>query len=307
MRIALKYKLRTALPTIPLVGLVGRFELWRPSSVTSSSLSFAGTGTATATIASTAVVGVGTDFLGDLQPGDTVLNGSDTLVGTVATVTDGTNVVLTANAAVALTGAAFKVVKLRPRISQVNDLSSGANHLLQATAGKQPTYVRDANGPGFLTDGRDDFFKATAFTLAQPETCYLAFKRVTWVGQHLDGNTSGTMQLYDRTSSPTLAMFAGASAINVGTPPAVGTDAVVMALYNGASSFIRTNRLAATSGDLSSSTGAAGLTVGGNGNGSSKPTSNTIIRGLLVYNVAHDTLTQNRCLDYLTRRTRVAG
>lgn len=88
--------------------------------------SFTGTGTATSTLISTAFVGVGTAFLAELGAGDTVYTNADVLIGTIQSVTDNTNAVLTSNGAAAITGAAFKIVKANPRIQLIADRSGNS-------------------------------------------------------------------------------------------------------------------------------------------------------------------------------------
>lgn len=69
----------------------------------------AGTGTITATTSSATVNGVGTDFLTSVYPGYKIYNSADVLVGTVLSVTSNTQLTLTANGAVAVAGAGFKI------------------------------------------------------------------------------------------------------------------------------------------------------------------------------------------------------
>lgn len=93
---------------------------------------FSGTGTATSTLVTTAFVGVGTAFLSELAAGDTVYNSSNTLIGTILSVTNDTNAVLTANGAAAITGAAFKIARANPRIILTADrsINSAVNGLV---------------------------------------------------------------------------------------------------------------------------------------------------------------------------------
>lgn len=70
---------------------------------------YAGAGTLTTTLISTAVTGVGTAFLTDFIHGDYLLDNTGAIVGTVDTVASNTSMALKANAAIALTGAAYKV------------------------------------------------------------------------------------------------------------------------------------------------------------------------------------------------------
>jgi|GEM_PF-6923631 len=66
------------------------------------------TGTVTCTTAATSVAGVGTLFTTEVKAGDSLYNSSGTLIGVVATIGSATAITLTANAAVAVTGAAYK-------------------------------------------------------------------------------------------------------------------------------------------------------------------------------------------------------
>lgn len=79
-----------------------------PASITATNAK-KGSGTATSTTGAAAFVGVGSHFLTEVAVGDKVYNTAGTLIGTVLTVTDDTNIVLAANGAVAITGAAYAI------------------------------------------------------------------------------------------------------------------------------------------------------------------------------------------------------
>lgn len=66
------------------------------------------TGTITAATNSTTVTGTGTDFLTSLQVGSILKTTSGTIIGYVATIASNTSLTLSANAATAVTGAAFR-------------------------------------------------------------------------------------------------------------------------------------------------------------------------------------------------------
>jgi len=70
---------------------------------------------------------VGTAFLSELAQGDTVYNGSAVLIGTIASVTDNTNAVLTVNGAAAITGAAYLIIKANPRVILIGDKSGNSS------------------------------------------------------------------------------------------------------------------------------------------------------------------------------------
>ena len=66
------------------------------------------TGTITTTTSSTTVTGVGTAFTTEMAVGTALFNNSGTYIGKVASIASNTSMTLSANAAVALSGAAFK-------------------------------------------------------------------------------------------------------------------------------------------------------------------------------------------------------
>jgi hypothetical protein len=68
-----------------------------------------GTGTITATTGAATVAGVGTLFTTEVAVGDKIYNSAGTLVGTVLTITDATNLTLAANGAVAVTGGVYAI------------------------------------------------------------------------------------------------------------------------------------------------------------------------------------------------------
>lgn len=69
---------------------------------------FTATGTITASTGSTSVTGSGTLFLTELVSGRVITNSSNVVIGTIASVSSNTSCTLIANAAVAVTGAAYK-------------------------------------------------------------------------------------------------------------------------------------------------------------------------------------------------------
>ena len=112
--------------------------------VTSSDVTVNGTGSITSGTGTTAVTGVSTLFTTEVEAGDVLYDGSDNLIGTVESVTDDTNIVLTANAAIAVSSAAFKIQRLRHvKFENVNgqgtittSVDTADNLLVNAEVGK---------------------------------------------------------------------------------------------------------------------------------------------------------------------------
>jgi hypothetical protein len=125
-----------------MANIAALYDLRDGGSVTTTTAAFTATGTATCTIISTALTGSGTAFLNELGVGDTVLTLADVTIGTILSVTDNTNAVLTANASVAITGVGFHIVKANPRILLIADQS-----------GADATVVLYANSSGSTAAG----------------------------------------------------------------------------------------------------------------------------------------------------------
>lgn len=68
-----------------------------------------GTGTVTIGTGATSIVGVGTSFSTDVHVNAKVYNSAGTYVGTITSVTDATHATLSANGAVAIVGASYKI------------------------------------------------------------------------------------------------------------------------------------------------------------------------------------------------------
>lgn len=133
---------------------------------------------------------------------------------------------------------------------------TGERDLYQGTVSKQPVWSLDGNGKPRLTfDGTDDYLKAPAFSLSQPETVYFVGQQVTWtdLDSFCDGNgdTTNALTIRQRTSSPNIEAIGG-SATTITAPAAValGTSAIWTFRVNGASSAFRVNRSAANTADL---------------------------------------------------------
>jgi len=182
---------------------------------------------------------------------------------------------------------------------------SGARDLYQGTAANQPILTIAASGNYLTFDGSNDYLKAAAFALAQPETVYFVGSQVTWTSGDflMDGNAALERLLvyqYSGGASPQLAITNNAG-INGGL--AVNTRGILTAVFNSASSLLRVNRTAAVTGDALTQS-ANGFTLGARYDGSSP--SNITAQEVLVYSGAHDKATQERVIAMLARNNRIA-
>lgn len=183
---------------------------------------------------------------------------------------------------------------------------SGARDLYQGTAANQPILTIAAAGNYLTFDGSNDYLKAAAFALAQPETVYFVGSQVTWTINEAiyDGNAAGQrMNLYQSTTTPGLNLNGGTSGNVQNANLAVATNGIVTAVFNSASSSMRINRGAAVTGDAGTNS-AAGFTLGAQA--ALATFANITAQEVLVYSGAHDKATQERVIAMLARNNRIA-
>jgi len=135
-------------------------------------------------------------------------------------------------------------------VSQWNDMSGNARHLLQGTDANRPALQADGS---ILFDGVDNALATGAFTYDQPLTIYLLGRQITWTGGDKVFDSPSRMLLGQDGSTPEVAIFAGAAidvAVNSGW--VLNAYAALCVVYNGASSLIRVNNNAPTTGDTAS-------------------------------------------------------
>ena len=140
------------------------------------------------------------------------------------------------------------ITEVSGAVSQWDDQSGNANHITQGTAGNRP--IRQADG-SILFDGTDDYLISSAFTLNQPHTRYILLKQVSWASgdEWSDGAVNNTGTLYQKTTTPRIGTYAGSFGPE-NDDLAVGTYAVLIAVFNGASSVLQINSGTATTGDV---------------------------------------------------------
>lgn len=182
---------------------------------------------------------------------------------------------------------------------------SGARDLYQGTAANQPILTIAAAGNYLTFDGSNDYLKAAAFALAQPETVYFVGSQVTWLINEswFDGGTTGAryMNMYQSVTTPTISLNAGTAGA-VTAAPAVGTNVIITAKYQSATSSLRVNRGAASVGDAGTRD-ANGFTIGSNSDATGL--ANITAQEVLVYSTAQDENYQYRVTRLLSRRTGV--
>lgn len=198
-------------------------------------------------------------------------------------------------------------ITLATGVSQWNDLSGGGRHLTQATGSKQPAF-QQSGGPNGLAavvfDGSADEMAATV-TLAQPTTIYALFRQVVWTSNAtlMDGDPVNTIRVLQNGvsgASPDIALASGNAPAANNSNSAVGAWCAGAFLFNGASSSIRINRTAATTGDPGATT-ATTLNLAANGGGLGD-FCNVAYAELLGYSAAHTAAQQSAMLDYLMKR-----
>lgn len=181
--------------------------------------------------------------------------------------------------------------------SQWDDASGNARHLLQATATNRP--AKQANG-SLLFDGVDNFMRTAPFTLNQPFTEYLLMQQVTWGSNRYfsDGATlnSTILGVGGAVVEPQFEMFAGANAATNGNL-AVNTYAVVVAVFNGASSLDRVNNTTEVTGNAGANN-AGGFTLGGGGDVAAN-FSNIQVKEVILFASAHTKAQRDLVVQYL--------
>ena len=181
------------------------------------------------------------------------------------------------------------------------DQSGNARDLLQATDTNRPTL----NADGSITfDGADNYLKASAFTLNQPETVYLLVNPVTWADNAtlFDGNGADTGALYQTTATPRVDLYAGATAA-ANTNLVLGAYAAVAGIFNGASSVMQVNNTTPTTGNAGAAN-MGGFTLGAGAAPANY--ANIQVKEVIIFAAAHDASTRARVIRYLMQVGQVA-
>ena len=162
------------------------------------------------------------------------------------------------------------------------------------------------NSTRLYFDGSNDYLKAAAFSLSQPETVYFVGSQVTWTSldYFFDGNTLNSMQVSQSGVSPAMGAYAGAGGVP-NSSLALATNGIVSPVYNGASGSIRVNRLNAVTGNVGTNN-ANGFILGVRGD-AAIGFANITAQEVVIYSVAHTTAQQDSVIGYLARHWGIAG
>lgn len=176
-------------------------------------------------------------------------------------------------------------------VSQWDDQSGNARHLLQATDTNRPALEAD----GSITfDGADNYLKCDAFTLDQPETRYLLFKQVSWTDTDVVCAGNGTTNtILQASASPQVRL------VNVGNVSlTLDTYGVIAAVLNSTSSLIQLNNGTPVTGNVGANN-SGGFTLGANG--TPAVFANIQVKEVILYAAAHDAATRARVIRYLAQ------
>ena len=179
-------------------------------------------------------------------------------------------------------------------VSQWDDVSGEGNHLKQATDTNKPSKEVDGS---ILFDGVDNFLKADAFTLVQPETVYILFKQVTWTSgdRPWDGNSVASTTLFQTGTTPSLSLFAGATVAEVDLT--LDTYGIVSSVINTTSSVLQLNNDSPVTGNTGTND-MGGFTLGARESAASF--ADIQVKEVLIYSTAHDAATRAKVIAYLS-------
>lgn len=180
--------------------------------------------------------------------------------------------------------------------------TTGETYTINST-GSKPAQMVDR--PSLLLDGVAHFMKV-AFALIQPETIYFVGKQVTWtINDYIfDGGSTNKGLLYLTGATPQLNIYAGTS-VAANTDFTVGATKVACVVFNGASSSLKINAAAETSGNAGS-LDMGGFTLGANGDWTGANCGNIQAHEVLIYKTAHDAATRANIIRALMAKWGVA-
>lgn len=173
-------------------------------------------------------------------------------------------------------------------VSQWTDQSGSGNHLLQGTDGNRPDYDESA----IITfNGTDDFLKCTNFTLNQPSQVSILFNPITWTFNDsiFDGSITDRCRLAQWQPGNRLTLInSGGEVVADNLDATPGAFHAVSTLFSGASSSIKVDNNAATTGNAGAGV-AGGFTLARNG-GTASGFGNIAVKEIIIRNVDDATI-----------------
>lgn len=166
-------------------------------------------------------------------------------------------------------------------VSQWNDQSGNARHLLQATDAARPPLQGDGS---VLFDGAAQFLRA-AYTRAQPRTTLLLIKQISWTtGDRIFDGVTGSQRVQQAGTTPAI-LQAAPSTTNSNAALVLGSYGRLASCFNGVSSYLRVNATNSSGGDAGANS-TDGITIGANAVASPANFSNIQVKEIADYAAA---------------------
>ena len=174
---------------------------------------------------------------------------------------------------------------------------SGLGHTLNSPAGKQPLIQGDGTLL-FAADGNDGM--QAVFTMNQPSTQYILCKPISWTGTRYLSHGASFNNTYiqqDGATNQYRVDIVGGDPVNYLSAP-TGVYAVFCAVYDGLATSVLQIDATFDVGDADP-TNATGYTLGNQSFISAGTGANIQVKGLLLYNVAHDAAERAQVISHL--------
>jgi hypothetical protein len=181
-------------------------------------------------------------------------------------------------------------------VSRWYDQGGNGRDLLQATAANQPAIALLGSRPGLTFNGSTHYLQTSAFTLNQPWSFNLCYRRVSTVQATSESITDGvsaanTGSLFNRVGdnpNGTNTLNAGTIAVENTTSMPAATRGVVGACFNGASSLMEVDAAALESLAGHPGTGnPGGLTLGTRADAPAARFADIEVQEWIAFNAAH--------------------
>jgi hypothetical protein len=184
-------------------------------------------------------------------------------------------------------------------VSQWDDETGNGHHWVQTTDANRPAKQGD---DALLFNGSSHKMVTGAWTQAQPLSIYMLVKQITFTnGDKFFDLNDGQCAIYQRTTTPDISLYAGSADAAHNSNLTLDTYKAVCAVFNGASSLIHVNGIAATTGNpgtngINGVSPTLGAWYASTFNGAH---CNMELREMAIYPAAHDATKRQAVFDYL--------